>query len=114
MGRALSVVTPSVLPEQIDIAEYDEVEAERKISTEDEVHQAAQNRVKSIVERIERLEMEKREIAADIAEIYTEAKGEGFHVGALKQLVKERREESSVRRDRECQLDLYKSAIGFF
>jgi uncharacterized protein (UPF0335 family) len=73
---------------------------------------AAQTQLKSIVERIERLEEEKDVIAIDIREVYAEAKGNGFDVKILRKLVRERkREQSDVLEEQEI-LDLYKHALG--
>lgn len=69
-------------------------------------------RLKSFIERIERLEEEKAGIAADIKEVYAEAKGTGFDVKVMRQVVRLRKMEVESRRELEELLDLYKRALG--
>jgi uncharacterized protein (UPF0335 family) len=69
-------------------------------------------RLKSFIERIERLEEEKAGIAADIKEVYAEAKGTGFEVKVMRQIVRLRKMESDARREQEELLDLYMRALG--
>tara|TARA_R110002124_G_scaffold129483_1_gene291019 strand:- start:330257 stop:330562 length:306 start_codon:yes stop_codon:yes gene_type:complete len=68
--------------------------------------------LKSFIERIERLEEEKKALAEDIKEIYSEAKGSGFDGKAMRTLVKLRSMDSEKRREEEDILDVYKAAIG--
>ncbi len=72
----------------------------------------AAKRLRSFIERIERLEEEKAALAADIREVYAEAKGDGFDVKTMRQIVRLRRMESSDRAEQEALLDLYKTALG--
>lgn len=69
-------------------------------------------RLKSFVERIERLEEEKAGIAADIKEVYAEAKGTGFDVKIMRQIVRLRKMEQADRAEQEELLDLYMRALG--
>jgi uncharacterized protein (UPF0335 family) len=69
-------------------------------------------RLKSFIERIERLEEEKAGIAADIKDVYSEAKGTGFDVKIMRQIVRLRKMESSDRQEQEELLDLYQRALG--
>jgi uncharacterized protein (UPF0335 family) len=69
-------------------------------------------RLKSFIERIERLEEEKAATAADIKEVYAEAKGTGFEVKVMRQVVRLRKMESQARREQEELLDLYMRALG--
>jgi len=69
-------------------------------------------RLKSFIERIERLEEEKSGIAADIKDVYSEAKGTGFDVKVMRQIVRLRKMESADRAEQEELLDLYKAALG--
>ncbi len=71
----------------------------------------AADRLKSFVERIERLEEEKAALVEDIREVYSEAKGTGFDVKILRQVVKLRKMDQSDRRQQEDLLDLYKRAL---
>jgi len=72
----------------------------------------AADRLKSFVERIERLEEEKAGIAGDIKDVYAEAKGTGFDVKILRQIIRLRKMEQDDRREQEELLDLYKQALG--
>ena len=70
------------------------------------------DQLKSIVERIERLEEEKKTIADDIKEVYAEAKGTGYDVKVLRQVVALRKRDLDERRESEAILDLYMQAVG--
>lgn len=67
--------------------------------------------VLSIIQRIERLEDEKKQIASDISDVYKESKGRGYDAAALKEIVKIRREDPSKREARESMVDVYMRAI---
>lgn len=77
-----------------------------------EVGGIAGDRLRSFVERIERLEEEKAALAADIREVYSEAKGTGFDVKILRQIVRLRKMDVSDRQEQEEILDVYKRALG--
>lgn len=72
----------------------------------------AKDQLKSIVERIERLEEEKRALAEDIKEIYTEAKGNGFDAKIIRKVIAIRKQDAAQRSTEEELLDLYLSAVG--
>ena len=72
----------------------------------------AQDQLRAFVERIERMEEEKAAIAADIKEIYAEAKGNGFDVKILRQIIRIRKQDANERMEQEALLDLYMSALG--
>jgi uncharacterized protein (UPF0335 family) len=72
----------------------------------------ARDQLRTIIERIERLEEEKKAIADDIRDIYAEAKGNGFDVKTLRQVVRLRKVEAAERQEAEAMLDLYLSALG--
>ncbi len=72
----------------------------------------AAQRLRSFIERIERLEEEKAALAADVREVYAEAKGDGFDVKTMRQIGRGRKMESSDRAEQEALLDLYKAALG--
>lgn len=71
----------------------------------------AKDNLRSLVERIERLEQEKQATAGDIREVYAEAKGQGFDVAIMRQVVKIRAMDGTERDEREALLSLYLSAI---
>ena len=72
----------------------------------------AKDQLKSLVERIERLEEEKAAQSADIKEVYAEAKGHGFDVKILRKVVRIRKMDAAERSSEEEMLDLYLSAVG--
>ena len=76
------------------------------------LNSTAQTRLKTIIERIERLEEEKAGIANDIKEVFAEAKGEGFDFKILRKVVRIRKQDKAKRQEEEALLDLYLSAIG--
>lgn len=72
----------------------------------------ARDQLRTVVERIERLEEEKKAIADDIRDVYAEAKGNGFDVKTIRTVVRLRKLEPSERQEQEAMLDLYLSALG--
>ena len=78
----------------------------------DVLNATAQGQLKSIIERIERLEVEKGEIAEQIKEVKAEAKGNGFDVKIIRKVVRIRKQDRAKRQEEEAILDLYLSAIG--
>ncbi|CAN7479030.1 DUF2312 domain-containing protein [Phenylobacterium sp. LjRoot219] len=78
----------------------------------DVLNGTAQTQLKSIVERVERLEQEKSEIAEQIKEVFAEAKGNGFDVKVLRKIVRIRKQDRAKRMEEEAILDLYLSALG--
>ena len=73
---------------------------------------AAQGRLKSFLERIEKLEEDKAAVAEDMKEVYAEAKGEGFDTKILRKVVRLRKQDKAQRDEEEALLDLYLSALG--
>jgi uncharacterized protein (UPF0335 family) len=72
----------------------------------------AQGQLKSILERIERLEEDKAGVMADLKEVYAEAKGNGFDVKIIRKVVRLRKTDRAKRQEEEALIDLYMSAIG--
>ena len=72
----------------------------------------AKDHLKAFVERIERLEEEKKTIADDIRDVYAEAKGTGFDVKALRTIVRLRKQDADERREHETILEIYMHALG--
>ena len=72
----------------------------------------AQDQLRAFVERIERMEEEKAAIAADIKEIYAEAKGNGFDTKALRKIVSLRKKSQTDRQEEEAILAVYMHALG--
>lgn len=78
----------------------------------DVLNATAQGQLKSIIERVERLEIEKAEVSEQIKDVYLEAKGNGFDVKVLKRVVRLRKLDAAKRDEEESLLDLYLSAVG--
>lgn len=72
----------------------------------------AKDQLKSIIERIERLNEEKKVITEDTAEVYAEAKGNGFDVKALRAIVRMRKQDLNERQEAETILETYMQALG--
>ncbi|WP_336055212.1 DUF2312 domain-containing protein [Nitratireductor sp. CH_MIT9313-5] len=72
----------------------------------------AAGQLRAFVERIERLEEEKKNISDDIREVYAELKGNGFDPKAVRALVRLRKQDQSERQEAEAMLELYKQALG--
>ena len=70
------------------------------------------DQLKSIVQRIERLEEEKKTIADDIKEVYGEAKANGYDVKVLRKVIAIRKRDANERAEEEAILDLYLQAVG--
>jgi uncharacterized protein (UPF0335 family) len=77
-----------------------------------DVENVSGQRLKSYLDRIERLEEEKKGLADDIKDIYAEAKGVGFDTKTIRTLVKLRKMDTNKRHEEEELLELYKSAVG--
>jgi len=72
----------------------------------------AKDQLKSIIERVERLEEDKAAIVTDIKEVYLEAKGNGYDVKALRAIVRYRKEDAQDRAEREAIFETYLAALG--
>jgi len=72
----------------------------------------AGERLKSFIERIERLEEEKKALADDIRDVYAEAKGNGFEVKVMRQIVKIRKMDKDDLDEQEALLETYMRALG--
>ena len=72
----------------------------------------AKDQLKAIIERIERLEEEKKTISDDIRDVYAEAKGNGFDTKALRTIVRMRKQDANERAEQETILETYMQALG--
>ncbi len=72
----------------------------------------ASGQLKSLIERIERLEEEKKAIADDIRDVFAEAKGQGFDTKIMRQVIRLRKKDTAERQEEEALLDLYLHALG--
>ena len=75
-------------------------------------HNVAKDMIRSVVERVEKLEEEKKAISDDIKDVYTEAKGNGLDVKALRAVVRLRRQDADERAEQEAILETYLHAMG--
>jgi len=69
-------------------------------------------RLKSLVERVERLEEERKAIGGDVKDVYSEAKSAGYDVKTMRQIVKERSQDAADRDEQETLLEVYRAALG--
>ena len=81
-------------------------------SDDTEVGGIAADRLRSIIERVERLEEEKKALSSDIKDIMAEAKSAGFDVKVIRQILRIRRQEPAEVEEQETLLDLYRRALG--
>ena len=72
----------------------------------------AADELRLLIERIERLEEEKKALADDIKDVYAEAKGNGFDVKALRTVVRMRKQDTDERKEQEAILEIYLQALG--
>jgi len=72
----------------------------------------AKDQLRAVVERIERLEEEKKTISDDIRDVYAEAKGNGYDVKALRTIVRLRKQDANERAEQETILETYMQALG--
>ena len=75
-------------------------------------HNVAKDLIRSVVERVEKLEEGKKAISDDIKDVYTEAKGNGLDVKALRTVVRLRRQDADERAEQEAILETYLHAMG--
>jgi uncharacterized protein (UPF0335 family) len=73
---------------------------------------SAQGQLKSVIERIERLEEDKKSVMEDLKSVYAEAKGNGFDTKIIRKIVRLRKQDTAQRQEEDALLDLYLSAIG--
>ena len=72
----------------------------------------AADRLRSIIERVERLDEERKALAGDIKDIFSEAKSAGFDVKVVKQIIRIRKQEPAEVEEQETLLDIYRRALG--
>lgn len=95
------------------MSDTDEAKASRaRQAADSDTGGIAADRLRSIVERIERLEEERKALADDIKDIYAEAKSAGFDVKVVRQIIRLRKQEPAEVEEQETLLDLYRRALG--
>jgi uncharacterized protein (UPF0335 family) len=90
----------------------DAPQTERKTKTAGGSGTVAADRLRGLVDRIERLEEERKALGGDIRDIYAEAKSAGFDVKVMRQLIRIRKQEPAVVEEQETLLDVYRRALG--
>lgn len=104
---------PKIGTDSLILFHVERSERDAQMSDGNEIlNQTAQGQLKSIIERIERLEQEKSEIAEQIKEVFSEAKGNGFDVAILRKVIAVRKLDAAKRQEVDAILDLYLSALG--
>jgi uncharacterized protein (UPF0335 family) len=86
--------------------------AEKLVSDDAKVGGIAVERLRSLIERIERLEEERKALGNDIKDIYGEAKSAGFDVKVIRQIIRLRKQEPAEIEEQETLLDVYRRALG--
>ena len=82
------------------------------VASEQAAHHFAKDQLKAFIERVERLEEEKKTIADDIRDVYAEAKAVGYDTTALRQIVKLRKQDKAERDEQQTILETYMHALG--
>jgi len=82
------------------------------VNDEQTTHRFAKDQLKAFVERVERLEEEKKAIADDIRDVYAEAKGNGYDVKTLRIVVRMRKQDVNERKEQDAILETYLHALG--
>jgi uncharacterized protein (UPF0335 family) len=100
------------LPQRQFIQEYPMATSAAALTDEAPATKFAKDQLKAIIERIERLEEEKKTISDDIRDVYAEAKGNGFDVKALRAIVRMRKQDANERAEQETILETYMQALG--
>ena len=90
-------------------ARHDDAPTDSPAST---VGGIAADRLRSIIERVERLEEERKALGSDIKDIFAEAKSAGFDVKVIRQIIRIRKQEPSDVEEQETLLDIYRRALG--
>ena len=82
------------------------------VKDDETAHSFAKGQLKAIIERIERLEEEKKTISDDIKDVYGEAKGNGFDVKVLRTIIRMRKQDADESQEQETILETYMQALG--
>lgn len=105
---AVGLISPEAAEEHAQLTQA----VADKLAPEEPATKFARDQLKAIVERIERLEEEKKAISDDIRDVYSEAKGNGFDAKALREIVRMRKMDANERAERETILETYLQALG--
>lgn len=88
------------------------MEHENEDASQTQVGGIAADRLKSIIERVERLEEEKKSLSSDIKDIFAEAKSAGFDVKVIRQILRIRKQDPAEAEEQMTLLDIYRHALG--
>lgn len=100
------------MPDEVDLVGTPPSTAAPAAPTGHNAVPGAREHLRAFVQRIERLEEDKQAIAEDIKQVYGEAKAMGFDTKALRQVIRERKQDAAERQEFESVLDLYRAALG--
>ena len=106
---AVTISAPGIEPFTVSREAFD---AALEGRSEQPATKFAKDQLRSIIERVERLEEEKKAIADDISDVYAEAKGNGYDVKALRAIVRMRKQDPNERAEAETILETYMQALG--
>lgn len=98
--------------EQFHLTDRQLDEAAKRVAAGARIGGVSADQLQSIISRVERLEEEKAGLAADIRDVFAEAKGNGFDVKAIRAIIKMRKKDVSEREEEEAILDSYMNALG--
>ena len=87
---------------------------DNKLNEEINVIKSKDDRLKSLIERVERLEEEKNNLLTDIKEVFSEAKGLGYDPKIMRQILIIRKMDVDERLEQEALLDIYRNALGIY
>ncbi len=96
----------------LDDGDNDALDNMGKENEDAQVGGIAADRLRSLIERVERLEEERKALGSDIKDIFAEAKSAGFDVKVLRQIIRIRKQEPSEVEEQETLLDVYRRALG--
>jgi len=96
----------------LDNSELDDDPLDEAKEAAAQVGGVAADRLRSLIERIERLEEERKALGSDIKDIYSEAKSAGFDVKVIRQIIRIRKQEPADVEEQETLLDVYRRALG--
>lgn len=85
-----------------------------EINGGDNSARVAREELRAFIERIERLEQEKKDLGVDVREVYAEAKGKGYDAKTIRKVVAERKKSADKRDEERAMFDLYCDALGVF
>jgi uncharacterized protein (UPF0335 family) len=98
---------------QMDIEDADVLgKAPENVEREEATFVIAADRLRSLIERVERLEEERKELGNDIKDIFAEAKSAGFVPSVLRKIIAQRKKEAAEVEEEETLLDVYRRALG--